>query len=109
MSVLIKMEMPKSCRECCLCDFDSNGYYCIKLEKVLDKWHVRTQRDCDCPLVEVPPHGRLIDADEFVENLTNSADNVWNLLSPATQQAIRRVCDDIKKYPTIIGAEGSEE
>lgn len=56
MGVYIKdMEMPKSCADCELamhfdgynendCPFNSFSYY-------------------DCPLVPVPPHGRLIDAD----------------------------------------------
>lgn len=78
MSVLVRgMEMPKSCRKCYLCDFDTNGYYCIKLEKVLDKWHVRTQRDYDCPLVEIPPHGDLIDRDALIETLSVSDRDIY--------------------------------
>ena len=106
MSVLIKgMEMPALCQEC---DLYIEGACYAKgyrdYRSIMDM-----SKPDDCPLIEVPtPHGRLIDADAFVEDLTNSADKVWNLLSPVTQQVIRRVCDDIKKYPTIIEAEGSD-
>ena len=51
MSVLIKMEMPKSCLECPL-------LYVTSL--------------CDgfkpCPLVPVPPHGDLIDRDALIKD-----------------------------------------
>ena len=51
MSVLIKgMEMPKNCDVCFMRDACE---YSMPLEKRLT----------DCPLVEVPKHGRLIDAD----------------------------------------------
>ena len=53
MSVLIKgMEMPTSCDDCFL-----PLRYCPYAMKPNGK----------CPLVPVPPHGRLIDADEFLK------------------------------------------
>ena len=120
MSVLIKgIGIPESCAECRFCvngfTDDAPMYECAC--QSYDNVSVLVDKDGQpfdfrpewCPLIEVQtPHGRLIDADAFVEDLTNSADKVWNLLSPVTQQAIRRVCDDIKKYPTIIEAEGSD-
>ena len=65
MSILIKgMEMPKSCSVCRLfgeygCPFIGAVGYAL----------TRGERNEDCPLVEVPPHGRLIDADKI--GLTN--------------------------------------
>lgn len=51
MSVLIKgMEMPESCDDCFL-----PLRYCPYAMKP----------DGSCPLIELPPHGRLIDADDF--------------------------------------------
>lgn len=107
MSILIKdMEIPKNCVECKLSDHISPTECPIYSIEKGDYWDKRYKY---CPIVEVPtPHGRMIDADAFVEDLTNSAYKVWNLLSPVTQQVIRRVCDDIKKYPTIIEAEWSD-
>ena len=53
MSVLIKgMEMPTSCAECRFC-----GEYCYA------KGDENKYSKLPCPLVPVPDHGRLIDAD----------------------------------------------
>lgn len=56
MSVIIKnMKMPENCFIC--------RYVCTM--HYSKKW--RHKRHPDCPLVEVPPHGRLIDVDAFVK------------------------------------------
>ena len=61
MSVLIKgVELPKSCYECFLCDDECFGSYKCGLVK---EWGSAESRASDCPIVEIPPHGRLIDAD----------------------------------------------
>lgn len=53
MSIYIKgMGMPKSCSDCKI--------FCGLPYQLRDK----KGRRPDCPLVPVPPHGRLIDADE---------------------------------------------
>ena len=60
MSVLIKMDMPKSPQSCKFYDTDPLGIrkpYCA-IKSVCNGFD-------DCPLVEVPPHGRLIDADDM--------------------------------------------
>lgn len=57
------MQMPENCRECRV-----DGRDC-KEWKWFDKW--RAQRAPDCPLVSVPDHGRLIDADALEEYLVN--------------------------------------
>ena len=71
MSVLIKgMELPTDCDNCSLFDdrFDypscnatghSRGY----------NWNPRGQRMPDCPLIEVPPHGDLIDKDATMNEI----------------------------------------
>ena len=62
MSILIKgMEMPTKCSECLLAKLSPTGESLIcnyMLSRV--PWD---ERPFDCPLVPVPPHGRLIDAD----------------------------------------------
>lgn len=70
MSILIKgMEMPTDCDNCSLFDdrFDypscnatgySRGY----------NWNPRGQRMPDCPLIEIPPHGDLIDRDALMKS-----------------------------------------
>ena len=70
MGVYIKgMEMPKSCDNCPLGD----SLCCCLLPGVPSLWAeyanaVKEKRlHSDCPLVPVPEHGRLIDADEFLK------------------------------------------
>lgn len=59
MSVLIKgMEMPKSCDKC---ELMTANYGCAFVGAVGGESY--RKRAWDCPLVEVPEHGRLIDAD----------------------------------------------
>ena len=84
MSVLVKgMEMPKNCGGCPL---RASCVHRIYLE----------YRPDYCPLIGIPPHGRLIDANEiiipFFENID---DENW----------MRKV---IKAMPTIIPADGGE-
>ena len=66
MSVLIKgMEMPKSCNDCPLAgDFKCN--LMPSIPALCKEYDIAVQNGkClnNCPLVEIPPHGRLIDAD----------------------------------------------
>ena len=80
MGVYIKgMEMPTSCRVCHLkmnCD-DCEGFECVCVplhQRIgyLDDLLADKRRD-DCPLVPVPPNGRLIiENDEIKEVTTNS-------------------------------------
>lgn len=57
------MEMPTSCLECRL----YNDPWCMAKNR--NQWRTaynrppKGERQNDCPLVPVPPHGRLIDAD----------------------------------------------
>ena len=72
MSILIKgMEMPVTCCHCPLMGYDpeiewndggketQGAYICVMTHELIDN----TKRKEHCPLVLVPPHGRLIDAD----------------------------------------------
>ena len=80
MSILIKgMEMPTNCRDCPLkmnCD-DCEGWECVCVPShhqigYLDELLSDKRRD-DCPLVELPPHGRLIDADALRQTMYHEA------------------------------------
>ena len=68
--ILIKnMEMPKGCYDCPLCDsrsrFDGNEWHCwcVVLQKEVSDDGGKNE---DCPLIEVPPHGRLVDIDRMI-------------------------------------------
>ena len=116
MSILIKgMEMPESCDMCAFSSYIAEGddheefWYCI-----LDNWNqsitpipltketVSNGRSMDCPLVEIPPHGRLIDADALDDILMNLADNEY------TPKVFASWLSYEENAPTIIEAEGRE-
>jgi hypothetical protein len=68
MSILIPgKEMPKSCSRCALFDEGSNGDpdWCKVMHQVPEYE--------TCPLIEIPPHGRLIDADAFIKRIKGLA------------------------------------
>ena len=126
MGIYIKgMEMPVDCRDC---PFEM--YYmncgetkCRATGKILADFYKPIPFDGraeECPLVEVPQHGRLIDADAMTQDLNKSADDceVWKnhameegndemvIRAEATEISFLEVAMRIKmEYPTIIEAE----
>lgn len=61
MSVLINMEMPENCSSCYFCTYG----FCGNLNRYVED---SARRDSNCPLIELPPHGRLIIKDgEIIE------------------------------------------
>lgn len=94
MGIYIKdMDMPTSCADCRFA-IDSLCYACLPERKAERKRMVANY----CPLVEVPPHGRLIDADAIEMNYRDIRLN--DGMKIYTQRAINSA-------PTIIPA--SEE
>ena len=97
MSVIVKdMKFPNNCAECerwsiCKCLKEYKDYESI-LYAVDDGDLVRAD---DCPLIELPPHGRLIDADEL-------ANKTFYSKTSAPYITYKKFCD----APTVI--EGSE-
>ena len=99
MSILIKgMEMPKRCEDCKLRYRDHLAMI------VKDKCYLMGMKNVDpytfggkdrpdwCPLVEIPPHGRLIDADVLPEiSLFGTTEYI-----------------NVRNAPTIIEAEETE-
>ena len=107
MSILIKdMEMPKNCRECRFLEGDTMDGLCHAANKWLDDesflWHYYAEGDIDdsmpfnCPLIELPPHGDLIDRDKL------EPDTDWWYGCDGFTAYSRRQIDDA---PTIIEAE----
>ena len=97
MSVIVKgMEMPKNCGECPFI-FTSWGieYYCHLAESSTSAEYVGREKMTNCPLIELPPHGRLIDADELVRIWTGA--KFYGSIKPI-----------VDARPTAIEAEGSE-
>ena len=99
MSILIKgMEMPTRCAECRLSTVHSfqDRPLCDVLVEYMSYGEWETKRLDDCPLVPVPPHGRLIDADalDYVVEKRNIT------------RADYKIIDSVLfEFPTIIPAE----
>lgn len=95
MSVLIKgMEMPKSCLNCRF----HKSIYCTLTD-------ICTNTAQGCPLVSVPPHGRLIDADALHYSrirIAHPSGDIggWNAVVMSAE---------INNAPTIIPADKEKE
>lgn len=114
---LPNMEMPVTCCHCPLMGYDPDiewadggretqgAYICVITHELIDN----TKREDHCPLVPVPPHGRLIDAGALFKRLfvgqdgqiypnqgVDGWDNTYNF---------RVIKHEIIIAPTIIPAE----
>lgn len=110
MSVLIKgMEMPKSC---ILCDLSHEDGWCPVKQDYVDRYSYET-----CPLIEIPPHGRLIDADAFCEKVLEIVErqkyddfyakslSVGAILREVVRELRGKGLDGFDNAPTVIEAE----
>ncbi|MBQ2298629.1 MAG: hypothetical protein II278_04555, partial [Bacteroidaceae bacterium] len=75
MSILIQgMEMPKNCRTCPML-FDGHSYrWCNITGESLGIEEADNGRNEYCPLIELPPHGRLIAEKTITEIRYHDAD-----------------------------------
>lgn len=113
MGIYIKnMKMPKSCDNCRFC-----GLGGLRNERVVcmftgaNAYMNTVQYLDDCPLVEIPPHGRLIDADALIDKVIAKYlkfEREGKLVFAAVEIK-QDICDLISDAPTIIPAEPEEE
>ena len=109
MGVYINMEMPKDCTECWFRKTARHEYLSdCQICPFSGKTTPYTKREDDCPLVPVPPHGRLGDLDELYTHL-----NEWYLTNNPVftkEEAlyIRAMLLGIVEAPTIIPASKEE-
>ena len=118
MSILIKgMEMPKDCPMCPLAHWDVAGTFtgcnivCGKKYAMSDREYAnRDTRPDWCPLVPVPPHGRVIDADALLNK--HFGKMYFEKVVTATKEemdiALTNIPLVINNAPTIIPAEEGE-
>ena len=101
------MKMPKNCAECPM-----EHYECWMLDDFVTDYFEGDKRHPDCPLIELPDHGRLIDADA----LHKLFEDQWHYLqvldwnenptAEATQSGINWCINTMHDdAPTIIPAE----
>ena len=112
MSVLIKgMKLPLFCMECPCAN--NAATICYATGRYIPK----TGRVNFCPLVELPKHGRLIDADALFREISDRTKAAYEWRQKATDEDIQaraeatymlfvEVALTISKLPTIVEAEG---
>ena len=120
------IEMPKRCNECRFLEGDNMDGLCHAADRWMDDedywaWYVYEEDDIDtdkpanCPLIAIPDHGRLIDADA----LHKLFEDQWHYLqvldwnenptAEATQSGINWCINTMHDdAPTIIPAEEGE-
>lgn len=95
------MEMPKNCMLCSFCVEEAdpaNGEMCLVTGKLMPPCN--RERLDDCPLVPVPDHGRLIDADALLNDKGVGTQIAgWGKMYHETA---------IEYAPTIIPASGGD-
>ena len=99
MGVYIKdMEMPKCCAECVVLHDNGNWLTCLITHEPRGYMFPDTEeRMSNCPLIPVPPHGRLIDADAFEAEY-------WSAQFWGDRDAAKKV----HRAPTVIPADPVE-
>ena len=114
MSILIKgMEPQESCIQCSF----YNEVGCTASGRMFPRWTNIAVRQQDCPLIELPPHGRVIDADAFVAEMKKRREEAGKWLREAKDRETAARADAVlsflcevkltlDKMPTIIEAEG---
>ena len=118
MGVYIKgMEMPKSCAECKAEGHyensygDEYGFFCPFGYKAYTRETRELKRLDDCPLVPVPPHGRLIDA-KYIDSENDRFFDMSQVSEEfdehASAYAYSLIANILANAPTIISAEESE-
>ena len=104
MSILIKgMEMPDNCTDCWFRKIARHEYLsdCQLCPFTGDTTPYLT-RDKKCPLIPVPPHGRLIDADALIIDLMDRG------IEGVQTDDLHEIQQAVMDAPTIIPAEEGE-
>lgn len=114
--ILIKgMDMPKNCEKCIYSAWSNfyQIYVCNAVRKnepvLFDGKQTkstavaRSARADNCPLVEVPAHGRLIDADAVEKQIDYVANLDWNIKVGASGGMLAAL-GIVEDAPTVIEA-----
>lgn len=91
------MELPENC---ICCDLSHEDGWCPAKQTYTDRYTFKT-----CPLIPVPKHGRLIDADAVERNLVK----MQQAQTGPCSHGVRKSRAVLRDMPTIIPAEPEEE
>lgn len=107
--ILIKgMEMPRDCMECDISQYvTQHDRYCLVVDDNVNKYS--ETRHPKCPLVEVKPHGDLIDRDELVGAISDAyCENCCEIKPIGCKSCeMERVMEIIGNAPVVIPMVGS--
>lgn len=104
---LPNMEMPKSCY---YCPMTNDGFYLCKATSPFKE----LENDCEeckpqwCPLIPVPPHGRLIDADALDKTLEFIGEAEEQIYGNQNWKFAMKCRQALENAPTVIEAEEGE-
>ena len=119
MKAYLEIEMPLTCEECHLESFCDRW---VEARKMSGEWKIgvkATIRHPDCPLVPVPPHGRLIDADALEKSLVTQLEQCTRLLGllecvdnlrviEGQREVLEGILEEINNALTVIPADEEE-
>ena len=113
-SILIEsMEMPESCFTCPFrIKVDPDNIKCIVTREVFEETFagtIETRNRGKCPLVPVPPHGRLIDADKQDAQIEALIERHLHGYTKSTWDFVCELRDILKRNPTVIPEERGEK
>ena len=100
--VYINMEMPTNCEDCPMCHSNAEydyAYCCVSSAETSGN-----KIPSNCPLVSIPAHGRLIDADEMIRELEITEEDDHN----GATLLMAVFLEVLKSAPTIISATNKE-
>jgi hypothetical protein len=117
MSILIKgMMMPKNCAECVFSEVydyehgDGDEFTCeLTRAFTYDYAEYKVKRLPSCPLIELPPHGDLIDRDERADFVARTIEEASKNAIPINETYLWQLINEmLVNAPTIIPAEEGE-
>ena len=109
-SILIKgMKMPRCCAVCPLRVDGLHTFQCMRLLGRAYTYELAEQRQDDCPLVEVKPHGDLISRQDVIEVLKDACEEGCNdIYANGVRRAIfdevLEVVEDKEILPIVLEA-----
>lgn len=104
MGVYINIEIPTTCEKCNLESFCDKWIEARKMCGKLKFGAKANIRHPECPLIPIPPHGRLIDADALGTPGTIEEDTLWR----GRIETEVYLASTIYNAPTIIPATNKE-
>lgn len=105
MSYIVPRDKPQECSKC----HYINQYNDCRLIWGSERIRTVEEQYQHCPLIEVPPHGRLIDADFEEQHYTSMTTNPTPDVTEQDKRNSLIIIEALRMAKTIIEAEGSEE